>query len=229
MKTTLKIFALLLFPVSMTAQECVSWYPVQNGNVWEMSHYDKKDKLTGTTLSTITGIETVSNGFSATVLAKSADEKGKETGTATMVLKCADGVFLYDMKNFMDPSTMESYKDMEVSVEASDMQFPATLSAGQKLPDASITYTVKMNGMTIMTMVINITNRVVQGQESITTPAGTFDAWKISFTVDSKAGIGKTHFNCVDYLSVGAGVVKTQSFNEKGDLVSYSVLTKLIR
>ncbi len=229
MKTIFKTLLLLIFANGLHAQECTSWYPAVAGNSWEMSQYDKKDKLTGTSTSTVNTVETLPNGYSADITVKSSDAKGKESGTATMALKCIDGVFYFDMKNFIDPSTAESYKDMEISVEATDMQFPSSLSAGQKLPDASIISTVKSNGMTVMTQTVNITNRVVEGQESITTPAGTFDCWKINYTIDTKMMMMKNHFSCTDYLSAGAGVVKTTSMNDKGELISYSVLTKLTR
>lgn len=89
----------------------------------------------------------------------------------------------------IDPKSMESFKDMEVSFSGSDMTFPSSLSVGQVLEDASITMAASSGGMTLMKMTINITNRKVVSSESVTVPAGTFDCYKITYDLETKMGI----------------------------------------
>lgn len=228
MKTNLIFGILFLASVALNAQSCPNYYPLQKGNSWELTNYDKKDKVESVNLVTVNSVENNANGFISALTIVTNDAKGKESGTNQLVMKCEAGVFYFDMKNFIPAETMEGFKDMEVSVEANNMQYPASLSENATLPDASITMVVKNGGMTLMTFVINITNRKVLGKETITVPAGTFEAWKISYNVDSKTGFAKTQSSVVEYLSMGSGMVKSETYSEKGVLMSYTLLTKLI-
>lgn len=228
MKTSLIFGILFLASVALNAQTCPNYYPLQKGNLWELTNYDKKDKVESINLVTVNSIENNSNGFVSSLTIVTNDAKGKESGTNQLVMKCEAGVFYFDMRNFIPAETMEGFKDMEVSVEANNMQYPTDLIAGATLPDASITMVVKNGGMTLMTIVINITNRKVVGKETITVPAGTFEAWKISYNVDSKTGFAKSQSSVVEYLSMGSGMVKSETYNDKGALMGYQLLTRLV-
>ena len=77
-----------------------------------------------------------------------------------------------------------------------------------------------------MSMDMDITNRKVEGKESVTTPAGTFECYKISYDMFSKMSIMKMNFKNIEYLSENSGVVRTESYRSNGSLMSYTVLTK---
>jgi hypothetical protein len=65
MKTTLLKIAASLFMIAgysqLFAQDCEPYYPIEKGAVREMANYDKKDKLTGSTVQTVKDITTVGN------------------------------------------------------------------------------------------------------------------------------------------------------------------------
>ena len=83
--------------------------------------------------------------------------------------------------------------------------------------------------MANMTMTIKILNRKVESKESITTPAGTFSCFKITYDMESSTKIMGMNTNVklssIDYLAEGIGVVKTESYDKKGELSGYSLLT----
>lgn len=229
MKTTIQLILILLLPVWMSAQVCPEYYPLKTGNSWEVSHYNKKDKLESVSTSTVKSVNELPTGYEAVVTSTSSDDKGETQGSVDLTMKCVNGVFLFDMKNFIDQSAMGDNPDMDVKMTASDLEFPATLTAGATLPDANISYQMSANGMVVMTMTVTITDRKVIGQESITTPAGTFNVWKITSKSQSKSGFINTKVSTVDYLSLGAGIVKSETYSEKGDLMGYMILTKLVK
>ncbi len=227
MKKLTQLFIFLLLPVWMSAQICPEYYPLKTGNSWEVTQYNKKDKVEGINAYSVKEVKELANGYDATVTTTVMNEKGEAEGSGDLVMKCLDGVFYFDMKNFLGESFYQENPDMEITMTANDLQFPATLTEGATLPDANITYQMGSNGMTIMTMTINITDRKVVGKESLTTAAGTFEVWKITSRTQSKTGFINTKISAVDYLSMGSGIVKSETYNDKGDLMGYMLLTKL--
>lgn len=76
---------------------------------------------------------------------------------------------------------------------------------------------------------VRVYNRSYKKNEKITTPAGTFDASKISFYVevyDNETKETKRYKN-TEWYALGAGIVRTESFDHKDNLVSYTVLESL--
>ena len=77
-----------------------------------------------------------------------------------------------------------------------------------------MTMEVNNNGMQ-QTLTMNVTNRKVEGKESITTPAGTWDCFKITSKskIHMKMGpIGvPMNFDSTEWFAPGFGVVKTES------------------
>lgn len=225
-----KIIIILIaaaFSLSLKAQECPNYYPLSQGSNWELTQYDKKDKVESISTVLVNSYIDTENGYLANIASTTTDAKGKSVGTSEVVMKCENGIFIFDMRNFISAATVESYKDMEVEIIASDMQYPGMLESGSSLPDASITYKITNSGFAMMTITINITNRKIEGKETVITPAGTFDAYKITYNVNSKMGMMKTSAMATEYLSPGNGIVKSETYNEKGVLQGYSLLTKI--
>lgn len=229
MKKLANIALLLLLPIWMSAQVCPEYFPLKTGNSWEMTQYTKKDKVEGIINYSVKSVTDLPNGYDATVTTTVMNEKGEVEGNGDLILKCDNGIFYFDMKNFLGESFYKENPDMDITMTANDLQFPATLSEGATLPDANITYQISSNGMTVMTVTINITDRKVLGTETMTTAAGTFEVWKITSKTESKTGFMKTKISTIDYISIGAGNVKTETYSDKGDLMSYMLLTKLTK
>jgi len=113
---------------------------------------------------------------------------------------------------------------MEFDVTMDQLVYPAELSEGQTLDDASIE--ISATGGMPINLVFDITDRKVEGKETITTPAGTFDCYKISYNTHSKMMIMNMNFNSVEYLSDKFGAVRTETYKSNGNLVSYTVISK---
>jgi hypothetical protein len=222
----LTTFILLAGFLPLKAQDCEPYYKVDEGSVREMASYDAKDKLTGTTIQTVKEIKTTGSKTEWTIATVSKDAKGKETGSGDLSMSCEDGIFRMDMKNFIDDETMKSFEGMEVTVDATALDYPASLNPGQTLPDGHITLKATSQGVPVMTMVVKIYDRKVESVEDITTPAGTFSCYKMTYTVESK-----TMFTIIarstDWIARRVGVVRSETFDKNGKLTGYMVLKSM--
>ncbi|HEX2899760.1 MAG TPA: hypothetical protein VHS96_08580, partial [Bacteroidia bacterium] len=111
-------------------------------------------------------------------------------------------------------------------IEAEDMVFPKGLAVGTALPDAGMTMTASMSGMTVMSTKIRVFNRKVTGKESLTTAAGTFSCIVIEEDVESQMMGMNVQTHTKSWYSLGVGMVRTES-SRNGKLDGYSVLTKI--
>ncbi len=208
------------------------YYPFNAGASWQLSSYTASNKLTDKSTSTINTVTKSTNGFKANVTGTGEDAKGKETFHSNYDIECANNVFKVDMKNMFNPDQMNAYKeskDMSIEFDGDNLETPKNLKVGDSLKTSSMTMTVKNNGDVMVTMVMVIYDRYVQGKEDLTVPAGTYSCYKISYktrVTSSYAGIPmKNTFETTQWLAKGIGMVKMESYN-KGKLSSYTLLTK---
>ncbi|MFO7829492.1 MAG: hypothetical protein R6V23_12775 [Bacteroidales bacterium] len=205
------------------AQDCKFYYPKTEGAKLEYTSYDAKDKITGSSIQTVKQIEENANVISALIEVQMFDKKGKDQGTKEYGVKCEDGVYAVDMESFMDPATMEAYEEMEVKVNSNNLEIPTNLAVGDVLDDGKLEITVYSEGMRIMGITTDITQRTVEGKEQITTDAGTFDCFKITYTITTKT-MFSVRVEAADWIAENTGTVKSETYS-RGKSMGYSVLT----
>jgi len=216
-------------PASKAQTGCEGYMLVEKGVTLEYSDYDAKDVLTGSRSSTITNLTTNGTVLSVTFHSISKDKKGKVSSEADVLFTCENGVMKIDMKSFMDQKMMEGMEEMEITIDQTNIEFPASFTEGQNLPDGSMTMTVSSAGMQIMKMTTKMIERKVEKSESITTPAGTFNCFKLSQVMTTEMMGRETKAKSVDWFAMGIGSVRSEHFDESGTLVGYSVLTNIVR
>lgn len=224
MRKTMMILLTVLLSAGIHAQDCDGYFPVKSGAFIETKSYDAKGKLTGTSQQTILAVEPLAKGLSLKVKSDQFDKKDQLTYSQDLGMRCENGVFYMDMKNFLDPSTMGGMKDMEMTVDGLDLEYPNVLQVGQTLKDGEINMNFMSGGMSLMKMSVRLYNRKVESIESITTPAGTFECFKLSYDMDVKS-IMKMTMKATQWVTKNVGAVKTESFDKNGKLVSSSLLT----
>lgn len=215
----------LLLSAGAFAQDCTGYYPVKEGTVIGYKSFDEKGKPLGANKQTLLSKAVTADGIDYTVKSESWDAKDKFVSEASLVMRCVDGKFFMDMKNFVDPKSMGDMKEMQMEVSGVDLEIPAEMAVGQTLPDASITLAFSMNNMVMMRITVNITNRKVVAAESVTVPAGTFDCLKLTYDIDTKA-MFKMSSSAAQWLAKGPGVIKTETYDKKGKLSNSQVLTE---
>lgn len=73
-----------------------------------------------------------------------------------------------------------------------------------------------------------ITFRKSEANKSTTTPAGTFDCFKISYDSEIKAGLKMT-VKGVEWVAKNIGVVRSESYDKNGKLTGYTVMSALVK
>lgn len=227
MKKTLLFLVSILSLTALAQSDCKPYVPAEKGSTWELTNYDDKDKITGVLKYEL--VDKVENGNEITFKVKctSFDPKGEETYTNEYECYCKNGEFSFNMSYMAGGAQMEAFEDMEMTMDASDFQVPdLDAPVGTQLADASLKMTVGNNGITMMNMTVETTNRLVAARESLTTEAGTFECVKVSQDVSTKVMM-KVEASTIDWYSPNVGTVRSESYNKNGKLTGYSVLTKL--
>ncbi len=229
MKKLAIILLLAFLPgLALSQSECKPYLPVDVGTKWEMTNYNAKGKQQGKLSYELLSKETVGNEIIFTVQTISYDKKGKELYSNTFTAKCVDGKFEFDMAMKMDGASMGPYQNMDVEVDASRYEIPdVDAPAGTVLEDGSLRVTAG-GGPIGLNMTVDITNRLVEARETITTPAGEFDCLVLTQEVSTKMMI-KVRGKSKEWYSPNIGVVRTESYNKKGKLMGYSEITSLTR
>jgi hypothetical protein len=218
--------ALIATPV-VKAQECDSYYPMKEGTSYELSYFNpKNDKLESRTSTKISDVTWTNNLYNATATATTFDAKGRESATFAYQMQCENGEFRMDMRSYLNPAQMGGMENMDVTVDGTDLVFHANVDVGQTLPDASVSMKGAMNGMTIMNLNVQITNRKVTARETYTTPAGTFECVIIEEDATSNVMGMSIVTHSKSWYSKGAGMVRNESWRN-GKMEGYALLTKL--
>ena len=235
MKRLLTILALFTFGAFASYAQCNNpFYTLEEGRHFEMANYNGKDKLQATVLYTITDVSETGGGYEATLNTKTLDKKDKELAAGDMIVRCDDGLLKMDIQHMLNGmKQLQTTEGMEVDIQGDHLIIPASLSVGDVLPESTTTVTMKMadTNVGMSTMDFAIKNRTVAGQEEMTTPAGTFSCYKITYDMDMNVkvmGMGRTtNLTGTEWIAEGVGMVRNEQYDKNGKLNSYSVLTKL--
>ncbi len=211
------LFAFVLFTgLSVKAQDCAGFFLLQKNKQVELSHFDRKGKAEGRTLYSIKEVNSTGGKIKSSVEMEGFDKKGKTIGNSVVAMECEGNKLLMDMRMFLSGPNQEQFKDVDASVAGFYLVYPASLSVGQSLEDGSLTLNLKQQSSGINSnMQMDITDRKVAAKENITTPAGSWDCYKITMTQKIKMSIGgigiPIKFECTEWYAPGFGMVKTES------------------
>lgn len=222
----LLIFIIGYAPALVNAQDCNTYYPLQEGVRLEYAMYDKKDKPEGTQWQEVTEVNETSDGVEAKMKIGFVDKKGKTVYETEYGFVCDGNVIRVDYQSLMAGPAMEQFKDMEVELSGTDLEIPNNLYEEQDLKDASITMKINMGGMN-MNSVVEMTNRKVEKMEKVTTPAGTFECAVLYAETRSKMMMADRSFPSRTWMAKDVGMVKSESYNKKGEVISRMELTAI--
>ena len=199
--------------------QCNPFYNIKEGSIWELTSYNANDKVTGKQVNELKKLNETSNGWVATIHFKSYNPKDKLQFEKEVELECEDGVIKMDMQKFLPQESLDAMEQMNVSLDIEHLEWPNQLKVGAELKDGA----VRVNS-DVMNMSINITDRKVESKEKITTPAGTFDAFKVTYNTKFNMMMTRESKG-VDYIAEGVGIVRSENYNGAGKLTDYVVLT----
>ncbi|MBX2964626.1 MAG: hypothetical protein KF845_00670 [Cyclobacteriaceae bacterium] len=223
-KTTILLFA--LFCTTFAYAQCNTFYMLDDRSEWTFETYNPKGKLTGKNEQKVTAFSTTATGYKATVKSVIYNDKGKKMTEGDLELTCDNGTFIMDMRKFIPEEQQQLFSSYEMKIESENLEVPSKLSVGQTLKNGSVTLTASGSPIP-MKIEITISDRKVEGKETITTSAGTFDCYKISSksSTQMQMGVNINHnASSIEWIAEKVGMVKTESFDKNGKSAGYTIL-----
>lgn len=205
---------------------CEILFPTKQGTRREMTIYNAKGNITGTIRQKVESVTNTAKGMKIATTQEMYDKKGKPIFSGTANMWCDGDRFYVDAQSLLNEQTLKMFEDIKSKVTGVDITYPSRMSAGQSLPDAEVTITAEAADFPLPPITLRTIDRKVQGIESITTPAGTFQCYKISYSIIMKSMI-TVRMSAVEWMSREAGCVKSESYDKKGKRIGSTLLTKL--
>jgi hypothetical protein len=221
--------ALAVVLLSLNIDYCESLTYLDKGNKWTLTQFDKKGKETGHTYYHVLDKRNTENGIEWDIETKMADEKDNEMTNVVATAICDGKAIRMDMSQMIPPQTMEGLSSMELEIEAGDVVYPFNLSENTELPDAEITIRASSGGVQLMELTTIVKDRKVEKKETITTPAGDFEAFKITQTTEVKNRILSRETKSIDWYCPKIGVVRSEYFNKRGKPDGHSEITSFTK
>ena len=217
--------ALLFAGYAASSQKCNDYFFLQNNKTVEMTITTKKGKEGGKLVYAISHVK--KSGSVTTSIANSEffDKNGKTISKSVNAIQCDGGTFMVDMKAFIPSAQQEQMGDISGSTDKVYLEYPANMKEGDALKDGSFSMDFKAKSGLASHVEVSLTNRKVAGKESVTTPAGTWDCFKITYhsKVVIKMGIGiPFNTDITEWYAPGFGVVKSES--EKGGMTEITAI-----
>jgi hypothetical protein len=225
-----KLIALLalttFFCADVLAQDCSTFVNSENGKKLTYISQDAKGKPQMTVVYTTTK----KDASTIAVHTEISDKNGKSMGTADSEMICDGSAIKIDMKSFIPATSMK--QNMTISGEAKYLTFPMKMQAGQSLDDGTVTISMGSNGGPAMDMQMDFADRKVEQAETITTNAGSFDCFKITYDATTKVKMGAIgipfHMKVIQWYSPKLGRdVKSETYNKGGKLMGTMVLDSI--
>jgi len=207
MKKIALIIALFLITFKLFSQDCSQYIFMKKNRIIESTCYDEKGNILRKVTSTVADVTTTSGTTTATVVSEFLDKSGKPNGKRTIYYKCNGGKFMMDI----EPVNQQK-GDANVKLNVGSMEYPSGMKVGDHLNDVNSEMEKKIGGST---MVVNsqITDRTVVGKENITTPAGSWNCFKITYktTVTMKGNkMPPQAIESTEWFAPNFGIIKFQ-------------------
>ena len=207
------------------SDDCRSYYPLKKGAQFQLTHYDPSDNISFISDYEVTELYSIPAGVEGYIRIRSTEGSGETLIEQEMRVWCKNNTFSIDFESLLDPKVFEQFGDFDYELSGSNLEWPENLKVGSKLPDADLVMKMNVSGMN-MNMKVDIVNRKVIAKESITTKAGTFDTYVLTYdTKSSMMGI-TSEISSKQWITPGIGLIKQENFL-KGKLQDKSELTLL--
>jgi len=232
MKRTLLIL-IILISTAASAFSNDAFFLTKVGATQLIASLNANGKAEGYSLMTIKDVRESGNDMIVVYTIQVLDKNKKpmdKVGQREYSIKITGGVLELEIKNTMD--AFFAAKGMNYSIAGDKLFIPSNITTGSKMNDSWMKMTIKIPVIGEVIADITITDVVCAGIETVTVPAGTFEACKITQTTTTitKGWIAPKIINRgATWYVKGIGMVKSVNYDEKGKLESSSELYELVR
>lgn len=234
MKKMLLAIVALLACHTMQAQ----YFCTTQGTELHYVNYDEAGQSLLNETVTVYNVVKNASGESAQYLAKIVTNKTKNNTSYTLynwnydgnVTTCQEDLMYGPyIKSDSDPAKYDSKARQAMAEELKlkgDNSFTIKkhASAGESIPDR--TYSLIFN---MLKNEINISGAAYMGEEKVSTTAGKFDCIKISYLKRTKIVLKTETVRVTEWYAEGIGLVKSESYNTKGEPDGKTILVKIVK
>lgn len=234
MKKMLLAIVALLACHTMQAQ----YFCTTQGTELHYVNYDEAGQSLSNETVTVYNVVKNASGESAQYLAKIVTNKTKNNTSYTLynwnydgnVTTCQEDLMYGPyIKSDSDPAKYDSKARQAMAEELKlkgDNSFTIKkhASAGVSIPDR--TYSLIFN---MLKNEINISGAAYMGEEKVSTTAGKFDCIKISYLKRTKIVLKTETVRVTEWYAEGIGLVKSESYNTKGEPDGKTILVKIVK
>ena len=234
MKKMLLAIVALLACHTMQAQ----YFCTTQGTELHYVNYGEAGQSLSNETVTVYNVVKNASGESAQYLAKIVTNKTKNNTSYTLynwnydgnVTTCQEDLMYGPyIKSDSDPAKYDSKARQAMAEELKlkgDNSFTIKkhASAGESIPDR--TYSLISN---MLKNEINISGAAYMGEEKVSTTAGKFDCIKISYLKRTKIVLKTETVRVTEWYAEGIGLVKSESYNTKGEPDGKTILVKIVK
>jgi len=214
----------LILSLTLSSQDCSNYYYLQNNKTIELTITNKKGNESGKMKYTISDVKKSGSSTNATINSEFVNAKGETITKGTNNVRCENGMMQMDMKVFIPAAQQEQMKSGTANASDVYLEYPANMQVGDQLKDGKLNMDYESSSGLKSSIDISITERKVEGKETVTTPAGTWECFKITAhnkIVSKIAGIGiPINMDVTEWFAPGFGIVKTESRTGKTEITS---------
>lgn len=206
------------------------FFPTKKGVVLLMANLDAKGKVDSYGRTTVKDVRGSGGDLTITCAAEVLNKKRqpeKNTPLVEYTVKVVNGAMTLDVISLLKMPVVDG---ATIVLTGDTLRLPSKLKPGDRLNDAKMTMTVDM-GVIKMATDIAITDFKCLAVESVTVPAGTFEAYKTTQAVaitNSMVKVTQT-MTVVSWNVLGVGAVKNVVTDEAGKVQSTSELHEITR
>lgn len=226
MKTVFLFIAILVSGLVAKSQDI--FFPTKEGTVLEYKMYDKNEKESGMIRYTIINIKKTGDNMEITYLIETTDAKDKPILKNEMTIHKKGDKLYVDMRKFLDSAILNKGGKApdKLKITGNDLEIPTKLKVGDALPDSKFGVSFKM-GLINIKMGATITDRIVESVENVAVQAGSFKAYKITNKMMANAMGINTTTTSAEWLVKDIGMVRSEKYDKKGKLESYTELVSI--
>ncbi|MBC3540269.1 hypothetical protein ACFSC6_01290 [Rufibacter sediminis] len=147
-------------------------------------------------------------------------EKNRPETSDEYHIRCSGDTLYLDAMLLLREQALKAFEGKDFDYAPVDIAYPQQMQVGQKLPDGKLGVKVRSSTVNITEISMVATDRKVEALEKVTTPAGTFDAYKITYNyvveLDAMGMALRDVFKVEEYFSLEHGLIKAQFMNKRG-------------
>lgn len=230
-----KVILILAFAFSsvllVSAQDCMTFFPVSEGATLTNKTYDANNNLLATTVYKVNEANDYTSNADMQVGFVMTNGNNTVIDQGNLDARCNDGMFSLKMINRAICPEAVDLLTTDTELVGDFLDYPNTFAGPYPFDNtfnmSGGEFTIRSKSEKKDLARVRVYNRNYVNNENITTPAGNFDASKITFDFDVAKDGNTTTYKGVEWYSTGAGIVRSETYDKDGSMRNFSELTSL--